>query len=107
MARVNYNYNSKYLLTLSGRWDGASQLAAGNKWAFFPSAAIAWRLDQESFLKGITWISQLKLRLGVGTVGNSAVALYSTKGAITQLTVPFGTGTETGYTLTSAVANQG
>jgi TonB-linked SusC/RagA family outer membrane protein len=107
MARVNYNYNSKYLLTLSGRWDGASQLAAGNKWAFFPSAAIAWRLDQESFLKGITWISQLKLRLGVGTVGNSAVALYSTKGAITQLTVPFGTGTETGYTFTSAVANQG
>jgi TonB-linked SusC/RagA family outer membrane protein len=106
MARVNYNYNSKYLLTLSGRWDGASQLAAGNKWAFFPSAAIAWRLDQESFLKGITWISQLKLRLGVGTVGNSAVALYSTKGAITQLTVPFGTGTETGYTFTSAVANQ-
>jgi len=106
MARVNYNYNSKYLLTLSGRWDGASQLAAGNKWAFFPSAAIAWRLDQESFLKGITWISQLKLRLGVGTVGNSAVALYSTKGAITQLTVPFGTGTETGYTFTSAIANQ-
>ena len=53
MARVNYNYSNKYLLTLSGRWDGASQLAEGNKWAFFPSAAIAWRLDQESFLKGI------------------------------------------------------
>lgn len=106
MARVNYNYNNKYLLTLSGRWDGASQLAEGNKWAFFPSAAIAWRLDQESFLKGITWLDQLKLRLGVGTVGNAAVALYSTKGAITQVTIPFGTGTETGYTLTSAVANQ-
>ena len=106
MARINYNYSNKYLLTLSGRWDGASQLAIGNKWAFFPSAAIAWRLDQESFLKGITWINQLKLRFGVGTVGNAAVTLYSTKGAITQLTVPFGTGTETGYTFTSAVANQ-
>jgi TonB-linked SusC/RagA family outer membrane protein len=106
MARVNYNYSDKYLLTLSGRWDGASQLAQGNKWAFFPSAAIAWRLDQENFLKGVTWIEQLKLRLGVGTVGNSAVSLYSTKGAISQVTVPFGTGTETGYTLTSAVANQ-
>jgi TonB-linked SusC/RagA family outer membrane protein len=105
MARVNYNYNNKYLLTLSGRWDGASQLAEGNKWAFFPSAAIAWRLDQESFLNGVNWIDQLKLRLGFGTVGNSAVDLYSTKGAITQLTVPFGTGTETGYTLTSSVAN--
>ena len=106
MARVNYNYSNKYLLTLSGRWDGASQLAEGNKWAFFPSAAIAWRLDQESFLNGITWLDQLKLRLGVGTVGNSAVGLYSTKGAISQVTVPFGTGTETGYTLTSNVANQ-
>jgi TonB-linked SusC/RagA family outer membrane protein len=105
MARVNYNYNNKYLLTLSGRWDGASQLAEGKKWAFFPSAAIAWRLDQESFLVGVKWIDQLKLRLGFGTVGNSAVDLYSTKGAITQLTVPFGSGTETGYTLTNSVAN--
>jgi TonB-linked SusC/RagA family outer membrane protein len=106
MARVNYNYSNKYLLTLSGRWDGASQLAEGNKWAFFPSAAIAWRLDQESFLKGITWLDQLKLRLGVGTVGNSAVGLYSTKGGISQVTLPFGTGTETGYTPTSAIANE-
>jgi TonB-linked SusC/RagA family outer membrane protein len=105
MARVNYNYGDKYLLTLSGRWDGASQLSEGNKWAFFPSAAIAWRLSEESFLDGITWLDQLKLRLGVGTVGNSAVALYSTKGAISQVTVPFGTVTESGYTLTSAVAN--
>lgn len=106
MARVNYNYKSKYLLTLSGRWDGASQLAEGNKWAFFPSAAIAWRLDQESFLSGMTWLNQLKLRLGFGTVGNAAVDPYSTKGAINQVTVPFGTGNETGYTFTSAVANQ-
>jgi len=105
MARVNYNYNNKYLLTLSGRWDGASQLAEGNKWAFFPSAAIAWRLDQETFLNGVTWIDQLKLRLGFGTVGNSAVDLYSTKGAITQLSLPFGTSTETGYTLANSVPN--
>jgi TonB-linked SusC/RagA family outer membrane protein len=107
MGRVNYNYSNRYLLTLSGRWDGASQLAEGNKWAFFPSAAIAWRLDQETFLKGITWIDQLKLRFGFGTVGNSAVGLYSTKGAISQVTLPFGTGTETGYTLTNSVANPG
>ncbi len=105
MARLNYNYANKYLLTLSGRYDGASQLAEGNKWAFFPSAAIGWRIDQENFLKSVKWIDQLKLRLGVGTVGNSAVDLYSTKGAITQLTVPFGTGTESGYTLSSTVAN--
>ncbi|MGE5406467.1 MAG: TonB-dependent receptor [Methanosarcina sp.] len=106
MGRVNYNYKNKYMLTLSGRWDGASQLAEGNKWAFFPSAALAWRIDQESFLDGLSWLDQLKLRLGFGTVGNSAVSLYSTKGGITQLTVPFGTTTETGYTLANTVANQ-
>ena len=53
MFRVNYDYDSKYLLTVSGRWDGASQLADGNKWAFFPSAALGWRIDQENFLKEV------------------------------------------------------
>lgn len=51
MFRLNYDYNSRYLLTVSGRWDGASQLAKGNKWAFFPSAALGWRLDQEGFCR--------------------------------------------------------
>ncbi len=105
MARLNYNFNEKYLLTLSGRWDGASQLADGHKWDFFPSAAIAWRLSEENFLNGVSWLDNLKLRLGFGTVGNSAVRLYSTKGAIDQVTVSFGNGTESGYTLTNAVAN--
>jgi TonB-linked SusC/RagA family outer membrane protein len=105
MARVNYNYSNKYLLTLSGRWDGASQLAEGNKWAFFPSAAIGWRLDQENFLKGVTWIEQLKLRFGFGTTGNAAVDPYSTKGAINQITVPFGNETTTGYASTTSVSN--
>ncbi|HZL77019.1 MAG TPA: SusC/RagA family TonB-linked outer membrane protein, partial [Bacteroidales bacterium] len=105
MARVNYNYNNKYLLTLSGRWDGASQLAEGNKWAFFPSAALGWRLDQENFLKSVSWVDQLKLRLSLGTTGNSAVIPYNTKGAITQITVPFGNQTTTGYVSTSAVSN--
>jgi TonB-dependent starch-binding outer membrane protein SusC len=105
MARVNYNYSDKYLLTLSGRWDGASQLAEGNKWAFFPSAAIGWRIDQESFLHDVTWIDQLKLRFSLGTTGNSAVDPYTTKGAITQVTVPFGSETTNGYSSTSSVAN--
>ena len=85
MFRVNYDYNNKYLLTVSGRWDGASQLAEGNKWAFFPSAALGWRLDQEEFLKDVTWLNQLKFRLGVGVTGNSAIDPYQTKGAIVSL----------------------
>ena len=90
MARVNYDYKNKYLLTVSGRYDGASQLAEGNKWAFFPSAALGWRLDKENFLAGTDWIDQLKLRIGVGVTGNSAIDAYSTKGALSALFYPIG-----------------
>lgn len=89
MVRVNYGFNERYLLTVSGRWDGASQLADGHKWDFFPSAALAWRIGEEDFIKNISWISNLKLRLGVGVTGNSAVNPYSTKGDITSIYLPF------------------
>ena len=82
MARLNYTFKDKYLLTATGRWDGASVLAEGNKWDFFPSAALAWKLKQEEWLKDVNWLDQLKLRLGYGVTGNSAVSAYSTKGAI-------------------------
>lgn len=91
MFRMNYDYNKKYLLTISGRWDGASQLAKGNKWAFFPSVAFGWRIDQEHFLEDIHWIDQMKLRIGVGTTGNSAIDPYQTKGAIVPFYYSFGT----------------
>jgi TonB-linked SusC/RagA family outer membrane protein len=97
MGRLNYGFAEKYLLTVSGRWDGASQLADGHKWAFFPSAALAWRADQEEWLKDVSWISQLKLRLGVGTTGNSALNPYQTKGAIVALYYPYGSSATQGY----------
>lgn len=84
MARVNYGYDDRYILTVSGRWDGASQLAAGYKWDFFPSAALAWKVDQESFLKEASWVDQLKVRLGVGVTGNAGIGAYGTKGAVTN-----------------------
>lgn len=90
MGRINYAFDDKYLLTVSGRWDGASQLAPGHQWSFFPSAALAWRLDREEWLSSINWLSQLKLRLGVGTTGNSAINAYQTKGNIVALFYPFG-----------------
>jgi TonB-linked SusC/RagA family outer membrane protein len=105
MARVNYNYKQKYLLTMSARWDGASQLADGNKWAFFPSVALGWRMEQEEFIKDIEWIDQMKLRLGYGMTGNSAVSPYTTKGQINQIMVPFGSSIHTGYTTTNDVSN--
>ena len=63
MARLNYALDNKYLLTVTGRWDGASVLAEGHKWDFFPSAALAWKMEQEDFIKNISAIDQLKLRL--------------------------------------------
>lgn len=90
MARVNYSFMDRYLLTLSGRYDGSSVLAKGNKWSFFPSMALGWRMEQENFMKDIKWIDQLKLRFGVGTTGNSAVDPYSTLGEIQSFFVPFG-----------------
>ena len=92
MARVNYSFNDRYLLTVSGRYDGSSVLAEGNKWAFFPSAALGWRMEQEEFMKDIKWINQLKLRLGYGVTGNSAVSPYGTLGVISSYWMPFSTG---------------
>ncbi len=89
MARLNYAYNDKYLLTVSARQDGASQFAPGNKYSVFPSAAVAWRVSQENFMKGINWINDLKLRVGAGVTGNSAIDAYATKGAIRSLFYPF------------------
>lgn len=82
MGRLNYSFNDKYLLTLTGRSDGASQLAPGNKWAFFPSVAFAWRLIDESFLQNAKVLSNLKLRASYGEVGNSTVNPYSTQAGV-------------------------
>ncbi|HTN37168.1 MAG TPA: TonB-dependent receptor [Arachidicoccus sp.] len=102
MARVNYDYRGKYLLTVSSRWDGASQLAAGHKWSYFPSAAVAWRLDQESFLKNVSWIRQLKLRAGLGTTGNAAITPYQTKGGVQTLYYTWGSLVDAGYVSSDA-----
>lgn len=82
MGRFNYTYHDKYQLTFTGRWDGSSKLAEGHKWAFFPSAAVAWRLGDEAFLQDLNVISNLKLRLSYGLVGNDAVSPYSTQASI-------------------------
>ncbi len=90
MGRINYSLRDRYLLTVSGRYDGSSVLSEGHKWAFFPSAALGWRMDQEAFMQDISWIDQLKLRLGMGTTGNSAIDPYDTLGSIRSFYVPFG-----------------
>ena len=74
-GRFNYNYKDRYLLTLTMRADGSSKFAPGNQWGYFPAAALAWRINQESFMEGTEdWLSNLKLRLSYGTVGNNRIA---------------------------------
>ena len=78
-GRINYDYQDKYYLTASYRYDGASRLAPGHKWAGFPSIAAAWRISQENFMSSIEVISNLKLRLSYGVAGNSGIEPYGTQ----------------------------
>ena len=72
LARVSYNYDSRYYITANFRADGSSKLAPGHRWGFFPSVSAAWRISGESWMKDISWISDLKLRAGWGQSGNQA-----------------------------------
>lgn len=82
LGRINYSLLDRYLLTASLRYDGSSRLAEGHKWVAFPSLALGWRISQEKFLIDSKIVSNLKLRLGYGVTGNSAVDPYSTEGQI-------------------------
>jgi TonB-linked SusC/RagA family outer membrane protein len=97
MGRINYSFANKYLLTGTGRFDGASVLAPGHKWDFFPSVAFAWKMQEENFIKPIKWISELKLRTGYGVTGNSSVNPYSTSGPLSIYKYAFGTASAIGY----------
>lgn len=77
MGRVNYNYRSKYYLTASYRADGSSKFSQGNKWSYFPSGSVAWRLINEGFLKNIRFISDAKIRAGFGLTGNNRVSDFA------------------------------
>lgn len=85
LGRVNYNYKSKYYLTSSLRYDGSSKFAAGSRWAFFPSAALSWRMKEEAFLKDVDIVSDAKLRVSYGSTGNNRVSDFP---YVTQLQIP-------------------
>lgn len=79
-GRIQYNLMDRYLLTASIRRDGASVFGNKNKWANFPSVALAWRINEEAFMKKFSWIDMLKLRISYGVVGNWAISPYRTLG---------------------------
>lgn len=78
LGRINYAFNNRFLLTASVRADGSSRYSAGNKWGYFPSGAIAYRLSEEDFLKESKVISDLKIRFGYGETGSTAIDPYYT-----------------------------
>ena len=78
LGRANYIFDGKYMLTVSYRADGSSVFGANNKWGYFPSAAVAWRVSEEKFLQTIEFISNLKLRGSWGKTGNQAIQPYQT-----------------------------
>jgi TonB-linked SusC/RagA family outer membrane protein len=77
LSRANYSFKSKYLFTASFRADASSKFAAQNRWAYFPSAAFAWRIDEEPFIKKIKIISEAKFRTSYGVTGNNRVGDFA------------------------------
>lgn len=76
LGRINYAYKGKYLASVSFRADGSSKFAKNNKWGYFPSAALGWRISEEDFMKDISWIQNLKLRGSYGETGSQAISAY-------------------------------
>jgi len=82
MGRINYAYDNRYSATLTARIDQSSRLAPGHKTNLFPSAAVAWNIANEAFLKDYSWVSNLKLRASLGRVGSTAINPYQTQGSL-------------------------
>lgn len=91
-GRANYDYKSRYLLTATFRADGSSKFGPKNKWGYFPSFALAWRVTEEDFLKDVSWLKNLKIRTGWGQVGNDAIGNYSYGSSLQVRATPYGGG---------------
>jgi TonB-linked SusC/RagA family outer membrane protein len=82
LARGNYAYKGKYLASATVRADGCSRFGAVNRWGYFPSGSLAWRASEESFMKGLTWLDNLKIRLSYGMTGNNQIPNYGAIGLL-------------------------
>lgn len=107
-GRVNYTLMDKYLFTATVRADGSSRFAPSNRWAYFPAAAIGWRMSDEAFLKDVNWIDNLKLRLSYGAVGNDGISanVWRTQWSSTGMTgYSINEVRQTAYQPASTIAN--
>ncbi|WEK38015.1 MAG: TonB-dependent receptor [Candidatus Pseudobacter hemicellulosilyticus] len=97
LGRLNYTFRDKYLFTASIRADGSSRYSAGQRWGYFPSAAVAWRVSKESFMDALTAVSDLKLRASYGKTGSTAIDPYSTQNLLQSGKAATGNGNYTYY----------
>ena len=104
IGRINYGYQDRFLVTLTGRIDGSSRFGADNKYSFFPSGSVAWRLSEERFIKPITFINDLKIRLSYGRTGNQEIPQYRSLAALSNSNAPIGGSILSGLT-PSRIAN--
>lgn len=93
LGRVNYEYNNKYLLSVSFRTDGSSYFTEGNKWGSFPSISGGWVMSQEKFMQNISWINRLKLRASYGATGNNRISDFAFLDLLSTGNYAFGGGT--------------
>jgi TonB-linked SusC/RagA family outer membrane protein len=107
MARVNYSFNERFLLTATVRRDGSSVLSPGDQYFTYPALAVGWNIMNEDFMKPAGWVNNLKLRAGWGLTSNQGVAPYTTLGALTTSTYNFGQATpgEVNTYLITSLAN--
>jgi len=106
MGRLNYTLADRYTFSATGRYDGSSVLADGHKYAFFPAASFAWQIGDEPFMRHLPSLSDLKLRLSYGRVGNSAIGAYQTLGLLNRTWYASGTGYLTAFN-PGAIPNPG
>ncbi len=109
-SRVNYSLMDKYLITLTGRVDGSSKFSKGNKYGFFPAGALAWRVNQEEWLKDVSAIHNLKLRTSYGVTGNQSLQPYQSLIQMASNSMIFGNsdGVNTeyvGYSISNSLPN--
>lgn len=98
MARVMYDYDSRYMLLASVRWDGSSVLASGHKWITYPGFSAGWNIARESFMESTNdWLDNLKLRIGWGLTSNQAINPYTTLGSLGTRPYNFGDSKQTGF----------
>lgn len=97
IGRVNYSFMDRYLFTFTGRRDGSSKFGDNNKYAFFPSGAVAWKVDQESFMKSIPQVSEFKLRGSYGLTGNQGISPYQSLSLLGSYKYFTDGGFQTGY----------